>query len=375
MVLAMSGQALDANGLADGRSASIAPLAPSSQVAPDSAIRFLRSLLVCLVVAPTALAIIAGYMNYQTHLARTEETLVQSVADAAENIAKVLDTYRLVAARIDDVLAPLSDEQIRNQEQTLHERLARQIKDWPLVAAAWALDAKGQELVSAKVYPVNSDLTHSDREDFRTLKHSGSRVFIWALRARSFEQDDFRPYFTVALRRDSDDGQFRGITIVSISASYLASFFNSLLNDTHAYSGAILRDGGVNLVNYPDDSVRPATLPLSDPAAQEIANGSSGGLIVSASPFDSNGRFEAYRRVGNYPIYVSLGRAKESVLHEWVLATSGYVAIAVAVVLGLVLLCLIALRRTHREQAALTQMRSLLHDRETACVALNVAKE
>jgi signal transduction histidine kinase len=377
LVVAMDGKALDARGLVEDCPLSTTPPASCliQQSARHGAIRFLHLLLICVVVGPIALAIIAGYLTYQTYTTRTEGTLVQSVADAAENTVKVLDTYRLVAARIDDVLAPLSDEEIRHREQTLHEQLAQQIKDWPQIAAAWVLDASGRELVSAKTYPVDSDVTHADREDFKTLEQPGARVFIWALRARSFEQNDFHPYFTVALRRDADDGQFRGITIVSISADYLASFFNSLLNDTRTYSAAILRDNGVNLVNYPNDTATRTTFSQSDPLAQAIANGSSAGLIVPQSLFDSDGRIVAYRRVGNYPIYVSLSRAKASVLHDWLLAISGYFAIAGASILGLVLLCLLALRRTHREQAALAQATSLLRDREVAYEALNLAKE
>ena len=230
----MDGPSLDVGGLLDSRSLSTGLSAPSpvERSAPHGAVRFLRVLLIGIIVVPFALAIIGVYATYRAHLSRTEETLVQSVADAAENTVKVLDTHRLVAARIDDLLAPLTDQQIRGQEQALHEQLSQQIKDLPEVAAAWALDASGRELVSAKVYPVDGDTLHAGREDFKALKNSGAQVFIWALRARSFEHDDFRPYFTVARRRESPDGQFRGITIVAISANYLASFFNTLISLT-----------------------------------------------------------------------------------------------------------------------------------------------
>lgn len=199
-------------------------------------------------------------------------------------------------------------------------------------------------------------MTHTDREDFKALKNSGAQIYIWALRARSFEQNEFQPYFTIARRREDDKGQFRGITIVAISGGYLDSF-NSLLTNTNKYAASILRDNA-NLVRYPDDSATPATLQQSDLLAPAIRRGSSDGLIASASPFDPNGQIVAYRRVGNYPIYVSVSRTKASVLHEWLLAISGYLVIAAAAVLGLTLLCSIALRRTRREQAALAQARN-----------------
>jgi hypothetical protein len=96
-----------------------------------------------------------------------EVALTEAVAVAEENTIKVLDTHQLVAARINDLLAGLRDDDIRKQEQSLHEKLAQQISDLPLVAAAWAIDAAGHELVSARVYPVNRGLDQSQREDFR----------------------------------------------------------------------------------------------------------------------------------------------------------------------------------------------------------------
>jgi signal transduction histidine kinase len=369
---------LDALGPSVGRSTPTTPGSPPAlEQSPsyDATVRFLRLLLIGIVVIPVALAMVGGYATFQAHLTRTEETLVQSVADAAENTVKVLDTHRLVAARIDDLLAPLSDRQIRDQEQALHVRLSQQIEDLPQIAAAWALDANGRELVSAKVYPVDADRTHSDREDFKALKNSGAQIFIWALRARNFENDDFRPYFTVARRRESADGQFRGITIVAISGTYLASFFNSLLGGPHHYSAGISRDNGTNLASFSGNLAEAPAPPQPDALARAIASGSAEGLIVPGSPFARDGQITAYRRVGNYPIYISLSRSEASVLQEWLLAISGYFAIAGAAVFGLLLLCLMALRRAHREQTALIQARSLLHDRNTAYEALRVAKE
>jgi signal transduction histidine kinase len=286
-----------------------------------------------------------------------------------------LDTHRLAAGRIDDLLGPLSDQQIRDQEQALHERISQQIKDLPQIAAAWALDASGRELVSAKVYPVNRDLTYSDREDFTALQNLGARVFVWALRARSFEHNDLLPYFTVAHRREDSSGKFQGITIVSISGSYLASFFNSLLDDHHDYSANILRDNGVNLARYPGSDAEPAALQQSDPLVRAIASGSAEGMIAPTSLFDRDSQITAYQRVGSYPIYISLTRNGAAVLREWWLATSGYFAIGGAAVLGLVILCLIALRQARGEQTALAQARSLLHDREIAYQAAYAAKE
>src|SRR6266851_2986704 len=63
--------------------------------------------------------------------------LAEAVAVAEENTTKILDTHMLVAARIDDLPTGVTDPQLRAQEKTLHERIARQIEGLRQVAAAW----------------------------------------------------------------------------------------------------------------------------------------------------------------------------------------------------------------------------------------------
>ncbi len=251
------------------------------------------------------------------------------------------------------------------------------LKSLPQVAAAWVLDANGRELVSAKVYPVDHNLDHSDRADFRALQNTNLQTFVWALRARSLDQDRFRPYFTVTRRREGPEGQFRGITIVAVSGKYLASFYNSLLGGPANYTAGIFREDGTRLARYPDDDTADAPiLQRSSPLAEGITTGGSqGGLIVTGSLLDRSGQIIAYRRVADYPVYVTVSRTEASVLLEWLTTIRGYIVIGAAAAFGLLLLCLIALRRARREQVALVQVRDSLRDREEAYEALRLAKD
>src|SRR6266705_2639251 len=175
------------------------------------AVRTLRVLLVGTIIVPLLLAAIGGYFSYQASYHAAAAALAEAVAVAQENTTKILDTHTLVAARIDDLLTGVTDPQLRAQEKTLHEQIARQIEGLRQIAAAWVIGANGRELVSARVFPVNRDLDHSGREDFRTLRDARLPAFIWALRARSLGRGDFQPYFTVSQRRQAPDGSFCGI--------------------------------------------------------------------------------------------------------------------------------------------------------------------
>src|SRR6266851_2937909 len=167
------------NNSGDTKSPESEKSAPRSTAA-FGAIRTLRVLLVGTIIVPLLLAAIGGYYSYQASYRAAEAALVEAVAVAQENTTKILDTHVLVAARIDDLLSALPEAELPAQEKALHERIAQQIEGLPQVAAAWVVDATGHELVSARVFPVNRDLDHSGREDFRSLQGSAMRSYIWA---------------------------------------------------------------------------------------------------------------------------------------------------------------------------------------------------
>src|SRR5712691_10095543 len=335
----------------------------SRHAAAFGAIGTLWVLLVGTIIVPLLLAAIGGYFSYRASHRTAAAALAEAVAVAEENTTKILDTHMLVAARIDDLLMGLTDPQLRAQEKTLHERIAQQIEGLPQVAAAWVIDANGRELVSARVFPVNRDLDHSGRDDFRALRDARSQTFIWALRARSLNRGDIQPYFTVSQRRQTPDGGFRGIIVVAVSGAYVASFYNSLLGGSAQYAASVLLEDGKSLARYPESADLPASRQQDELLASAIAGKATAGVIAGGRPFSREGRLVAYERLANYPVYVAIERTRASIVREWLEAMAGYAAIGVPMAIGLMLLSLLALRRTRREQLALAQARDAVAER------------
>lgn len=339
------------------------------------AIRTLRVLLVGTIIVPLLLGAVGGYFSYRASYERAATVLAEAVAVADENTTKILDTHMLVAARIDDLLGGLTDPQLRAQEKALHERIAQQIADLPQVAAAWVIDADGRELVSARVFPVDRDLDHSGREDFRVLREGRVQTFIWALRARSLDRGDYLPYFTVSRRRQAPDSSFRGIVVVAVSGPYFASFYNSLLGGSAQYAASVLREDGTSLARYPESATPPAPRQEDELLATAIAHKATGGVIASGSPFRGEGSLVAYERLANYPVYVAIGRTRASIEGEWLATMAGYAAIGVPAAIGLMLLSLLALRRTRREQLALAEARDAIGQRAAVEAQLHQAQK
>ena len=334
----------------------------------------LRLLLVGSIVLPLLIGSVAGYYSYRGNYERAAAALAEAAAVAEENTTKILDTHLLAAGRIDDLLQGLSDSEILAREKSLHERMAQQIENVPQIAAAWVIGANGRALVSARVFPVDRELDHSGREDFRTLQQPGMHTFIWALRARSLETGEFQPYFTVSRRREAADGSFAGIVMIAVSGDYFASFYQALLGGSAEYIASVVRDDGTLLARYPETGAMSAE-GQSDELIKAIAQRVRGGLTASNSPFDAPGTVVAYKRLATYPVYVAIGRTKTSILREWLDSTIGYALIVIPAALGFVLLNLLALRRTQREQAALAQARDAIAQRAAMEAQLHQAQK
>src|SRR5271155_2641326 len=276
-----------------------------------SALGTVRLLLVATILVPVIMGTVAAYLSYRNSFERAAASASEAVAVAAENTAKVLDTHLLVAARIEDLLGTLTDEQIRAPEKRLHDIAAQQIAGLPQIAAAWVVDASGHELVSARIYPVNRGFDQSNREDFAAFRKSDGRAYIWALRARSLDSGDFEPYFTVSLRRVAPDGQFNGVIVIALSGSYFASFYDSLFGGAEQYSASILKNDGTVLTQYPASTSAAPAQP--DPlVAKAIENSEKSGTSWNGGVLEDVHRVVAIQRVGSYPVYVTIERGKAS---------------------------------------------------------------
>ncbi len=225
------------------------------------------------------------------------------------------------------------------------------------------------------MFPVNRDLDNSSREDFRALRDGGIQTYIRALRARSLSGGDFQPYFTVSQRRRAPDGSFRGIIVVAVSGPYFASFYNSLLGGSAQYSASVLREDGTTLARYPETAQPPAPWREDELLAKAIAGKATSGVIASGTAFGGDGSLVAYKRLADYPVYVTIGRTRDSIASEWLETMAGYAAVGVPAAIGLMLLSLLALRRTRREQLALAAARDASAQRAAIEAQLHQAQK
>ena len=334
------------------------------------AARTLHLVLIGAIMAPLLVLLGGGYLAYQETFERARAELAQAAAVAEENVVKVLDTHELVAARIGDLLGGMTDAEIGALEKQLHERIRDQIAPLPQVETAWVVDRTGHLLVGARNYPAGG-LDLSNRDYFRALREAGAEVYVSGLQSRF----DNRPFFTLARRRLGPSGEFAGVVVVAVSPEFFRSFYAKLLPDTEDYAAGLFRIDGATLARYPEIVWRDAQPAAPGVLMRAAAQQPQGGVRIEASAFDGVVKMIAYHRVERYPIYVTVGRTRSSIQRQWAGIMLSHLYFGLPATAALVLLCLLALRRTRREAAALDQAREAMARREAAEEQLRQAQK
>jgi signal transduction histidine kinase len=334
----------------------------------------LRLLLFGLILAPVLLSaggVYLGYLAYRSTFTYAAAQLIQDTAVAAEHAGKVLDTHKLVAARVEDLIAGLSDEEIAAREQALHLRMAAQIRDLPAVETTWVEDRTGHPLVTATVYPADRSLDLSGQDYFRVLHGSAARTYIGAAVSRRNK----RPLFTLVQRRQDATGGFAGVVVVGVSPGYFRDFYYKLVDNPNDYAAGLYRDDGAPLARYPEVVWRDSRPTAPGLLLQGLARDANSGIVAGTSSFDGLEKLVAYKRVEGYPIYATIGRTRDSILREWRGVMISDLYFGAPAMVGLVLLSIFAWRRTRREQVALVQARDAMVRREAAEEQLRQAQK
>jgi len=151
--------------------------------------------------------------------------------------------------------------------------------------------------------------------------------------------------------------------VISVAESYFAAFQRTIAEATDDVM-VLLRADGLILVRSPHPEGEPhaSAIPILTAAGQAAA----GGLYHSTSAGDGVERIFAYRKVGDYPLYVAFGLATDSTDRRWHENLVVYGAIAVPALMLLLFAAWFALRRAHQEDAAVKRLRWEIDQRAAA---------
>jgi PAS domain S-box-containing protein len=327
--------------------------------------RVLRLLSLVVLIGPFLLFLAFAGWSYQDHFRDSEDRMVRTLDLMQEHGSKVFETYELLASYTDELLAGLSDEQIRAQEPALNAKLKRFSDALPQVQDVWVVAADAHPLVTANVFPVPRNLDLSDRSYYSVHKDRDAGLYISeVLRGRAQDVT----FFQFSRRRQSPDGSFKGVVAVSVQPGYFRDYYAQIVANGSATGAALQRADGVPLALYPEprrQEGRP-TPPRSRGLQEAIQQSPERGFYRITLASDGLERIIAYRKLPEYPIYLSVGLRTRVVQSAWLWSLVWLLALGLPATLALFGLTRLALRHTARETAVLAALGEETIRREAA---------
>ena len=323
------------------------------QGAQRNSLKLLQWMMAASLALPIALFAIAATISYTSTKDIADREIERTLDVAHEHALKVFETIDRSLAELNEVVRGLPDDLVRAREAALHRRLKRLADSLPQLKSAWIFDAEGKALVNSLVSPP-PELSFADRDYFYAHVDQTIGTFIGVPLTPRPPYQGAR-FFGVSRRRDSDDGSFIGVIQASVLPEYFESFYARIGSDPGSFF-AMGRTDGVVLTHFPrlDRDLR---LDPGGPVGREIAAHPAHGLMTIVWPSDGIERRIGYRRIAEYPIYVSAGFETSAIRARWFATMGQHLVFGIPATALLFLLLAFAFRRTQHLQAEAAKRR------------------
>src|SRR5262245_53212929 len=114
------------------------------RTARQSAVRLLQLMMVASVVFPVVLFAVASWQSYQHEYAAADDRIDRSLDILHEHTLKVFQTVERAIAEVDEVVRGLTDDEIKEREAQLHDRVRRIVDGMPQLRAIFLIDRVGR---------------------------------------------------------------------------------------------------------------------------------------------------------------------------------------------------------------------------------------
>jgi signal transduction histidine kinase/BarA-like signal transduction histidine kinase len=310
----------------------------------DIAVHSLRSLrifmLACVAVALLLFVAFAGYRHGQMRQ-EAEVRLQRTLAIAHEHALRVLDTndtvlrYTLALAKTDD------DARLLAQREQLQGQLAEMTEGKPQIQSIWVQGPDGRPLVGNRVLQPPATMNVSDRPYFQWHQAKKGGVFISGVMNGPGER-----FFNISRGRYRSNGDFAGLVSVGLYASYFAQFHEKLAADEPGVAITLFRQDGLVYSRWPQLAGQPERMSPKSEVLSRVLAGETSGVIRSVSSLDGQQRLILFRKLGDYPVYIGIGRELAVINASWMRELARVAGFVVVPVLLLVFAAYLAMRRT-----------------------------
>jgi signal transduction histidine kinase len=342
--------------------------------AQSASARFIALFSIVLLTA-TMLVAFLMWSSYQQDIRNAETTtrnyaaILEARLDAALRVAD--QSTRRVAANIP--VSALRRDNLRRFDQQLNADLESRIAGFPELVSLRVFDALGDLMYASdakRVSPINI----ADRALFRIARDNldDKPVFSDVIVARSSGE---RIVVIEKAVRDGGGG-FQGVVGASLNLNYFLDIFKKTDIGPGGVIAIYRSDAFTPVLRWPPSaSNSSAPLPADSPTRQALPPGTSQATIKLGSAADGITRIYSYKKLGNYPFFISVGISYPHILAEW-RERPAVVALVLLLILGLSAMVLLRLRRA---EAALlgfnAELEQRVHERTNKLEEVNAELE
>ncbi|MBV8271712.1 MAG: GGDEF domain-containing protein [Cupriavidus sp.] len=308
--------------------------------------RISRTVPLLIVGAGFALSVVIALIG-AVALYQMKQDAIENARQASENlsltleraIARNLQTYEL---SMQSVIDGMRDPEIMSLPPALRHLVLfdRSINAEDL-GSMLATDAKGNLILDSGSTPPRS-VNVGDRDYFLAHKQNPSLgVFV----SRPFQPrlTPDAPSIGISRRINNPDGSFGGVVVGTLRLN----FFRRLFEGVELGAGgtlALVRSDGVIIMQRPFGA-EVIGRDISSSPIYEKWKGLDQGTRVGTGAIDSVERMYSFRKVGDYPLNVIVGRSMDNILLAWRKRTIGFLALAAGVDVIIVALSLLLARQ------------------------------
>jgi two-component system, NtrC family, sensor kinase len=308
----------------------------------DAALRSLKLMLVASVALPLSLFCYAAWTNYQAAFELADERIERALDIAAEQALRVFQSISVTFDSVEQITRGRTARTIKLNEAELRQRLRQFVAAVPDIGSIWILDENQDALVSSLFFPVPAAFNAPERAQLKAQLASDAAIHIGEVLRIELTG---KLIFPVSKWRFDSSGTFAGVTEISVSPQAFERFYEQLGARSSA-SFTLFREDGAVLARYPSPTVTGMKLDASSGFRQMIAQSPAGGRYTAVSSIDYIERRIAVRKLGGFPLYVTSSLQTRAIVGGWLSHMAGHLVFGIPATLFLVVLILLAMRRT-----------------------------
>ncbi|GJI96127.1 response regulator [Duganella caerulea] len=246
------------------------------------------------------------------------EAQLQEMQRLASNVARAMaqhadDTIKAADTALADIVERIEADGLgAPQLVRVRRQMQAHVANLPQLAGLFMYDERGQWLVNSPAV-LGASLNNADREYFEYHRTHAERVPH--VGPPVISRTSGKWIIPVSRRLNKADGGFGGVVLATLDIDYFRRYYQSF--DIGARGAVALISGqGALMLRQPFDENR-VGVSLADSTLFRAYRAHSGGSGLFASSYDGEVRYNSYRGLEHYPLFVTAALSQEEMLEQW----------------------------------------------------------